>query len=417
MEARIPLFGTEAEALPAAAAGRKKDFRVCVIGGGGTGLALAYDLAQRGFGVTLLEKGELTSGTTGRHHGQLHCGARYAWSDRNIARECYSESLVLARIADPSIEYNGGFFIALTEEERALERTFIDACVESGIPAAAVEPERLERMEPRLVRGIKSAVSVPDGSFDAFRLAMMFAAGAKRMGAEILPWHEVRGFDFFGGRLRAVQALDLRSGPGRDIRIECDFAVSATGAWAGTVGRLAGVSIDITPASGSMLAVEGRLVDHVISRLRPPDDGDILVPQRGLAIIGTTQKLADSPEGILPGRDEIQFLLKAGAEMVPGFDTLPMRAAWAAARPLAGAGEAGDSEGRALSRDFRILDHEAEDGLAGFLTIIGGKATVLRAMAEKTADLICEKSGVAAESRTGRYRLPSWREYWRGATR
>jgi glycerol-3-phosphate dehydrogenase len=52
--------------------------RVIVVGGGGTGAALAWDLSLRGVGVTLLERGELTSGTTGRHHGQLHCGARYA---------------------------------------------------------------------------------------------------------------------------------------------------------------------------------------------------------------------------------------------------------------------------------------------------------------------------------------------------
>ncbi|TXT41704.1 MAG: glycerol-3-phosphate dehydrogenase, partial [Spirochaetes bacterium] len=91
MEVFNPRF--EPKVLPAAAA-KKKNLRVCVIGGGGTGAALAYDLALRGFDVTVLEKGELTSGTTGRHHGQLHCGARYAWADPNIAMECYEESLV-----------------------------------------------------------------------------------------------------------------------------------------------------------------------------------------------------------------------------------------------------------------------------------------------------------------------------------
>jgi glycerol-3-phosphate dehydrogenase len=77
--------------------------RACIIGGGGTGAALAWDLAQRGFAVSLFEKGELCSGTTGRHHGQLHCGARYATGDRNIARECYAETLILRRIAREAI--------------------------------------------------------------------------------------------------------------------------------------------------------------------------------------------------------------------------------------------------------------------------------------------------------------------------
>jgi glycerol-3-phosphate dehydrogenase len=49
---------------------------VVIVGGGGTGAALAHDLVLRGFGVTLVERGEITSGTTGRHHGLLHSGAR-----------------------------------------------------------------------------------------------------------------------------------------------------------------------------------------------------------------------------------------------------------------------------------------------------------------------------------------------------
>ena len=439
MEARFSIFGAEAEPLSLSACSvRKNGIRVCVIGGGGTGIALAYDLAQRGFSVTLLEKGELTSGTTGRHHGQLHCGARYAWADRNIARECYAESLVLARIAGECVEYNGGFFVALTEDEKALEATFIERCGEAGIPARSFDLERLASMEPRLSEAVKAAVAVPDGSFDAFRLPLMFAAAAKRLGAVFLPWHEVAGFDFSGGKLRALIARNLGAGqgpwqepgpghgPGRDIRIDCDFAVSATGAWAGQVGRMAGISIPIVPAPGAMLAVKGRLVDHVISRLRPPGDGDIFLPQRGLSIIGTTQRVVDSPEGILPGREEIDFLRAAAAEMITDFGKMQFHAAWAAARPLAGpaagsaspaAAKGSEPESRELSRDFVVLDHGKNDGLEGFLSVIGGKATVLRAMAERTSDLICEKSGLVAECRTSRFRLPSWRSYYRGAER
>lgn len=189
-----------------------------------------------------------------------------------------------------------------------------------------------------------------------------------------------------------------------------------------------------------MVAVKGRLVDHVISRLRPPGDGDILVPQRGLSIIGSTQRLADSPEGIQPSREEVEFLSRAGAELLPGFDSLPIHAAWAAARPLVGKRLAGDgplasasaaanaaaavaaeaaveTEGRSLSRDFQVLDHGEDGGIAGLFTIIGGKATVLRAMAEKTADLLCSKAGIASECRTSRYRLPSWRSWYNGAAR
>ena len=124
----------------------------------------------------------------------------------------------------------------------------------------------------------------------------------------------------------------------------------------------------------------------------------------------------DSPEGILPLPEEIDFLRKEACRMVPGFADLPAYASWAAARPLAGSrkapGEGGaPQDGRALSRDFQVLDHELADKLPGMATIIGGKATVLRAMAEKAADVVCAKLGVKAECVTTRYRLPSWRTF------
>src|SRR6266536_4381753 len=71
---------------------------VLIIGGGGTGGALAHDLTLRGLRVTLVERGELTSGTTGRHHGLLHSGARYAVGDPESATECIQENRILRTI-------------------------------------------------------------------------------------------------------------------------------------------------------------------------------------------------------------------------------------------------------------------------------------------------------------------------------
>lgn len=410
MEVFTPRF--EPKALPAAAA-KKKGVRVCVVGGGGTGAALAYDLALRGFEVTVLEKGELTSGTTGRHHGQLHCGARYAWADPNIAKECYEESLILSAISPACIEYNGGFFVATNPEEAALLPHFIERCADAGIPAREIPPDSARRAEPALSESISAVAEVPDGSFDAFRLPLSFFAAARALGARILPWHEVVGIDVRGGRVTGVQARRLQGGAGRSLRLDCDFLISAAGAWAGRVGALAGLSVPVSPAAGSMAAVKGRLVNRVISRLRPPGDGDILVPQRGLTIIGSTQRFAHSPEGLLPLPEETTFLHAEAGLMAPAFSTMPIYAAWAAARPLAGFAKGQDMDGRSLSRDFAVVDHE-DEGIAGMATIVGGKATVLRAMGEKTADFICRKLGVQEPCRTAEFLLPSWREYYRG---
>lgn len=383
---------------------RRQGARVCVAGGGGSGAALAYDLALRGLSVLLVEKGEFTSGTTGRHHGQLHSGARYAVGDREIARECMEETLILRRIAPQAIEYNGGIFAALRDDEADYEPAFVSACREAGIPAREIPVSEARALEPVLSPALKRAVWVPDGSIDAYRLPASFLAAAAALGAELRAFTELVGIDTSGGRVRGGI---LRGSDGREERAAFDCLVSATGAWAGRVGALAGLDIPVTPAPGTMVAVRGRLSDRVLSRLAPPGDGDILVPQRGLSIIGSTQRRADSPEGILPAKDEIEFLLGRADELAPGFSAAPFHAAWAAARPLAGRA-ASDAEGRAISRDFSVLDHGTE-GAAGMFTLIGGKATVLRAMARKAADAVCAFLGIEEPCRTADFSLPSWR--------
>jgi len=383
--------------------------KVVVVGGGGTGGALAYDLAQRGFEVALFERGELTSGTTGRHHGQLHCGARYAVRDRNIGRECMKESEILRRIAPEAVEFNGGIFLAIDDEGLEYLGPFLEGCAEAGIPAERIGPAEALRREPGINPAHKAAVLVPDGTIDAFRLALCFFAGAKRLGAVIRPYHLVTGIDVTAGRARGVRVRDLVTG--RERFEEANAVVNAGGAWAGRIASIAGMHLPVTPSPGTLLAVKGRLVDLVVSRLAPPGDGDILVPQRRLSIIGTTQWTTEDLENSSFREEDLPFLVRRAAELVPAFASAKFHAAWAAPRPLFG--NAGGSSERELSRDFACVHHGGE-GAAGFFSVIGGKATVLRAMAEKTADAVCAYFSVAAPCRTSEAVLPSWRAYYRG---
>lgn len=379
--------------------------RVCVIGGGGTGAALAYDLALRGLRVSLFERGELTSGTTGRHHGQLHSGARYAVGDRSIARECMEETLVLRRIAPEAIEYNGGVFVATDDGEADYAPTFIAACNEAGIPAREVPVAEARSWEPAITPSAKRTVWVPDGTFDAYRLPLSFFAAARARGASIRSFAEVVGIGVSAGRAKSVTVRS--AGSGAESTEGFDFVVNAAGAWAAEVGRLAGLDVPVTPAPGTLVAVRGRVSDMVLSRLAPPGDGDIIVPQRGLSIIGTTQRLAPDPDSCLPDDDAVEFLLRRADELAPGFSARPVHAVWAAARPLAGR-TSGD--GREISRDFSVIDHSAE-GVSGMVTLVGGKATVLRAMAEKAADAVCAALGVDSACRTRDLPLPPWRAW------
>jgi glycerol-3-phosphate dehydrogenase len=315
------------------------------------------------------------------------------------------EALILRRIVPEAIEYNGGIFVATTDDEADYAPVFVEACLESGIPAREVPVAEARGWEPAITTAARRTVWVPDGSFDAWRVPASFLAAAAALGARLHAFTEVLSMEIVAGRVRGVF---VRGPDGREEHVSCDYVVSASGAWAGAVGSLAGLDIPITPAPGAMVAVRGRLTDMVISRLAPPGDGDILVPQRGLTIIGATQRQGGAPEGILPKVEEITYLLHRADELLPGFSSAPFHAAWAAARPLAGRSST-EEEGRAISRDFAVLEHE-DQGVAGMATIIGGKATVLRAMAQKAADVVCRSLGIDSPCRTADYVLPSWRQ-------
>jgi glycerol-3-phosphate dehydrogenase len=149
----------------------------------------------------------------------------------------------------------------------------------------------------------------------------------------------------------------------------------------------------------------------VISRLRMPGDGDIIVPQRKFSIIGTTLRVVGDPDGLAATEDEIRFLLAAADELVEGFSGRKVRAAWAAARPLAGRN--GD-DGRSISRDIALFDHQS-DGVRGFFSVVGGKATTLRIMGEIVADAVCLYAGIDAPCKTAEMELRPYRDYWRKA--
>ncbi len=380
---------------------------VVIVGGGGTGAALLHDLTLRGISATLFERGEFTSGTTGRHHGQLHSGARYAVGDVEIARECMDEVKVLQRIAPESIEMNYGLFLALNDDDAEYGPRFIESCGEAGISARRVETTQALRMEPGINPNARYAVVVPDGTLDAYRLPMQFLATARQAGAIARSFCEVTGIQSHAGNVTGVEIYDHRAGDTEVI--SADIVVNAGGPWAGKVAALAGVDLPITPAPGTMVAVKGRLCNMVVSHLHPPGDGDIIVPQRGTSAIGSTQWETDDPDGARTPEDDVRWLLNRADDLLPEFSKAPFHAAWTAARPLAGRSDAG---GRSLSRDFEVISHESS-GVAGLFSITGGKATVLRAMAEAAADEVAAMLGVDAPCVTAEHPLLSHRDYFR----
>lgn len=369
---------------------------VVVVGGGGTGGAVAHDLALRGLRVTVLERGEVTSGTTGRHHGLLHSGARYAVADATSAVECIAENRILRRIAPGSFEENDGLFVALTDEDLAYLPGFVEACRACGIPAEVLDAAEALRREPGLGPEVRAAVQVPDGTMDAMRLPLRFFATAQSNGAVIRTFTEVVDLRRQDGAVTGVAYRDDVTG--EEGLLAADLVVNAAGPWAQRIAEMAGVDVPIRCSPGVLVAVRGRWCDMVVNRLHRSGDGDIVLPQRGLSVIGTSSWVVDDPDELHLPDDHIRTMVTEGSRLVPAVAHAEIRAAWSAVRPLIGDG--GSTTGRELSRTFKCFDHAERDGVEGFVTISGGKATTLRAMAEATADVVCRRLGVEAPCRT-----------------
>lgn len=378
-----------------------------VIGAGFTGCAVAHDLALRGFRVTVLERGEIASGTSGRTHGLLHSGGRYCVNDQESARECIEENILLRKIAPQCIEFNGGLFVALSEEDLDYAPRFEEGAQACGIPIEKISLSEALRVEPNLNPKALAIYTVPDGSFDPLRLALAFAATARHHGSEFKPYHQVEDLVINGqGCVVGLQVWDRTSDKRYEIR--GDIVVNATGAWAGQVVAKIGISIPITPTPGIMVAYDQRLINRPINRLCPPDDGDILIPQRRMAVIGTTSYEVEDVDYIPVLKDQIDLMNRSAANLVPKVKETRERGAYMSARPLVGKGESG----RSLARTFKCFDHQQVNGVGGLITITGGKATTCRAMAETTVNVVCASLGYKAECATRDHVLLSYRNYY-----
>jgi glycerol-3-phosphate dehydrogenase len=363
--------------------------QVLIIGGGITGVGLARDLALRGIHCVLVERRDIAAGASGANHGLLHSGARYVRSDPLAAAECRAESALLKRLAGHCIEDTGGLFVAVAGDDEAYVADFPSLCERCGIACQAIGSAEARELEPVLSERLIAAFQVADAAVDPFQLCLDNLSEALELGSGVRLHTCVKGFDREHGRIRRTRLVNAETGA--ESTIAAELVVNASGAWAKEVAALAGVEVDLLYSKGSLLITDQRLARRVINRLRPASDADILVPGGTVSILGTTSIRIDRLDRIVPTVAESDHIVATAAAMVPSLNTTRYIRAYAGVRPLVGSRSLDD--GRALSRGFALIDH-ADDGVENFISIIGGKLTTYRLMAEKTADLVCRRLGV-----------------------
>ena len=379
-------------------------YDVIIIGGGATGAGLARDCSLRGIKALLLERSDISTGATGRNHGLLHSGARYAVTDHESAVECIRENMILRRIAAHCVEETDGLFITLPEDGLDYQARFVEACRKAGIRADVLDPEEARRLEPAANPALIGAVRVPDGAVDPFRLTSSNILDATAHGAEIRTYTEVRELIREQDRIVGVKAYDYRTHA--ELEFRAQVVVNAGGIWGHGIAAKAGITVNMLPAKGALLIFGHRVNRMVLNRCRKPADADILVPGDTISLIGTTSSKIpyDQIDNMIITPDEVDLLLREGEKLSPLLARTRILRAYAGVRPLVASDD--DPSGRTVSRGIVLLDHATRDGMEGFITITGGKLMTYRLMAEWATDLICKKIGNDGKCRTAEIPLP-----------
>ncbi len=146
-----------------------------------------------------------------------------------------------------------------------------------------------------------------------------------------------------------------------------------------------------------MTAVEPRVIDTVVHRGRPRGEGDIAAPHGETTVLGTTAQPVDDPGAFAPDPDTAAFLAGELADLVPAVADATAVRTYVGVRPLLVDAAA---DPNAATRDFRVFDHAERDGVAGLTSVVGGKLTTYRLMAEAVTDRVCEALEVDGPCRT-----------------
>lgn len=386
--------------------------QLLVIGGGSTGLGIAWDACLRGLKVVIVEQNDLGQGTSGRYHGALHSGGRYVISDPISARDCATENEILRRIAPHTIEDTGGFYVTTPDDPEDFSDRWFAACEEVGVPAEEITLSNALHHEPMINPHISRAFRVKDASLDSFDLLHTLMAAISRSGGQVWLRHRVERLILEKESIIAAEVTALETG--EKFTIGADLIVNAAGPWAHLISNMADIDLPIILSKGTMVAMASRPIHTIINRCRPPADGDIIVPIGTVAVVGTTDIEVKNPSDLTIEPWEVDFLLAQGEILVPGLTLQRPLRAWAGIRPLYGPDLADKSKTRELPRAHIILDHAERDDIEGMVSVIGGKLSTFRLMAEHTVDLVCKKLEIEAVCLTADTPLePSSRSFHR----
>lgn len=391
-------------------------FDVLVVGGGIHGLCIAYDVAQRGASVALVERDDFGSGSSFNHLRTIHGGLRYLQSlDLKRARESVRERRTLARIAPHAVEplpFALPLYRSLTRGKLAMRAGFLlDRLVSSG-RNKGVPPSH--RLRAGRIYGRSSAIANFPGlkrqgltgaavwhdyvTLEPDRLTFAWALAAHEHGAVLANHVAAVSIARESGHVAGIHAVDTLTGNALDISAR--VVVNATGAMADRLLESIGVASGVPTVRAMNLVTRRDAGDEALGGRSASGRNLFMVPWRDRAIFGTweSSRVSGPDDRSIENGEVAAFM----SELNGAFPALDLTSAdiTLVHRGLVPAVVSGDRV--TLEAHDRIRDHHA-DGAEGLITVLGPKYTTARAVAERTTDMVWRKlrrSDVACRTAT-----------------
>ena len=381
------------EEMLARARERNEPWDIVVIGGGATGAGVAVDAASRGFSVLLLEREDFGKGTSSRSTKLVHGGVRYLEQGNvSLVMDALKERGLLRRNAPhlvhevPFVVPNYSWWEAPFYGVGLKMYDLLAGKYGFGKSQLLSREQTLERIPTLREDGLRGGVVYYDGQFDDARLLIHLIQTAADHGAVVLNYASVvELLRDDSGYIQGVVAVDAETG--QPFTAQARVVINATGIFADEVRRMAEGEVDpmIAPSQGIHLVLDESFLHGGAAIMVPhTSDGRVLfaIPWHDHTLVGTTDTPIEQPSyEPRPFEEEIQFVLEtAGTYLERPPRREDVLSVFVGIRPLVRAGGA-DRKTSALSRD-----HTIHIDPSGLLTIVGGKWTTYRHMAEDTMD-------------------------------
>ncbi|MEX0975534.1 MAG: glycerol-3-phosphate dehydrogenase [Woeseia sp.] len=385
-----------------------RDFDIVIIGGGINGAGIARDAATRGLTVLLLESKDFGSGTTSWSSRLIHGGLRYLeYGELSLVYESLHERRYLRQIAPHLVAPIAISIPVFSSSKRGMWTLRAGMVAYDLLSLGKRLPRHRMLNREEFLRGTPgvNATDLQGGAryYDAQvtfaeRLVLENVVAAANAGADVRNYSPVTGIRIKGGRVRSVEFIDRQTGK-REIA-SAHVVVNAAGPWVDRVlasadapmprlmGGTKGSHIVVGPFAGS---------PHDAFYVEAAADGRpiFIIPWNGQYLIGTTDiRYDDDPAGAAASAAEVEYLLQETNRVFPDarLTINHIHFAYAGIRPLPWRSKGPES---AITRRHVIKRHRNAKGL---LSVIGGKLTTYRHLAEQVTDQAVKRLGKQASA-------------------